>query len=267
MQYDQVMHELGSWQSSMLRQVFAPQPTLTSFIKDYCALRQEWACDMNSQWYILPDNSAYLIFYLIRKNGRLQPSLRIIGPRSSHLIINRHSRYFTFMASFKMGGLAPFCNIPMKELCDKSTDACDLFPWLEPDLLDQLMIASQKTDLSLFISILEKALIKGLSPLQNNIHPVISFLSEQVNSSQIHVSEISDKLGITERHLRSLSQKHVGHSPKSILQIERFTRSLIMSNHSREWVAIAHDAGYYDQSHMIAEYQKMTEKSPDRLFS
>ena len=209
----------------------------------------------NNHWYILPDNSVYLIFYLVKKDGRLQPSLRIIGPRSSHLLINRHSRYFTFMVSFKVGAMAAFCNIPMTELRDKSTDAFDLFPWLKSDLLDQLTIAIQGADLSPFISTLEKALLKGLSQTRANIHPVISLLSKQIIFSQPRVSEISDKLGITERHLRSLSQKHVGHSPKVMLQIERFTRSLVMSNRCRGWTAIAHDAGYYDQSHMVDSYK------------
>lgn len=265
MRYDLVMHELGSWQSPMLRQVFNPQPALSPFIKNYCILKEEWVCDHNQYWYILPDNSAYLIFYLAERNGVLRPSLRLIGPRSSHIIINRHNRHFTFMVSFKPGGLAPLCKAPLADLCDRSTNASDLFPWCDEALIDQLTVSGQNSNLSEFIDILERALLSAFSSSET-ITPLISHFSELSLVPQIRVSYISDRLGITERHLRTLSQKHIGHSPKLMLQIERFTRSLIISNNSRAWSSIAHDSGYYDQSHMIAEYQKMTGKSPERLF-
>lgn len=266
MQYDLVMHELGNWQTPMLKQVFDPTPDLAPLIRNYCVLKQEWACDTDQHWYILPDNSAYLIFYLIRRNGVLSPSLRLIGPRSSHIIINRRNRHFTFMVSFKPGGLAPLCPVPLADLCDQSTDASDLFPWCDQPLLDQLTVSGQNPNLSEFIGILERALLSAFSSSQS-VSPLISHFAELTLAPQIRVSDISDHLGITERHLRTLSQKHIGHSPKLMLQIERFTRSLLISNGSREWTSIAHDSGYYDQSHMIAEYQKMTGKSPERLFN
>lgn len=266
MQYDMVMHELGNWQSPMLRELFSPQPALRPFIKDYCALTQEWACNSNDQWYILPDNSAYLIFYLAGKKGLLTPSLRLIGPRSRHLIINRRHRYFTFMISFRPGGLTPFISAPLADLCDRSTDASELLPWVSQELIDKLGAAARQANLCEFISILEEALISGI-PTVAAINPIIQEFTRLTSISRLRVADISNQLGITERHLRTLSQKHIGQSPKSALQIGRFTRSLIISNGSREWASIAHDSGYYDQSHMIAEYQKMTGKSPERLFS
>lgn len=265
MEYDLVMHELGNWQSPIFRQVFKPQPALSTSIKSYCVLRQEWACDQNESWYILPDNSSYLIFYLIKRKGVLTPSLRLIGPRSRHLIINRKSRYFTFMVSFRPGAIAPLCPVPMADLCDQSTDAGELFTWCDHSLIERLAVASQLTDLSEFIRILETAMLSGIRSAEA-INPIIDHFTRMGLSSQLRVSEISNSLGVTDRHLRELSRKHIGHSPKSMLQIERFTQSLILSNHSREWTSIAHDSGYYDQSHMIAEYQKMTGQSPERLF-
>ncbi len=265
MQYDLVMHELGNWQSPMLRELFSPQPALRPFIKDYCALTQEWACNSNEHWYILPDNSAYLIFYLAGRKGTLTPSLRLIGPRSRHLVINRRHRYFTFMVPFRPGGLAPFINTPLADLRDRSTDASELLPWVDQELISQLAAAAQQANLCEFITLLEEALLSGV-PSLTGLNPVIQEFTRLSNSNRLRIADISGQLGITERHLRTLSQKHIGQSPKSALQIERFTRSLIISNGSREWASVAHDSGYYDQSHMIAEYQKMTGKSPDRLF-
>lgn len=265
MQYDLAMHELGSWQSPMLRQLFTPRTALKPYIKDYCVLRQEWACNHRERWYILPDNCAYLIFYLVGEKDNLKPSLRLIGPRSRHLVINRRHRHFTFMVSFRPGALAAFSKIDIADLCDRSIDASDLLPWANQELIDRLAIAARHDPLTEFIETLEAALVNAAHSI-TGIHPVIQEFARLTLEPQLRVADISNKLGITERHLRTLSQKHIGHSPKSMLQIERFTRSLVISNHSREWASIAHESGYYDQSHMIAEYQKMTGKSPERLF-
>lgn len=266
MQYDLMMHELGNWQSPMLRQVFKPSPALSPFIKNYCLLRKEWACDCAERWYILPDNSSYLIFYLAEKNGALTSSLRLIGPRTRHIVINRRHRHLTFMVSFRPGGLSPFLNIPLSEICDKATNAGELFTWANAELMEGLFITAKANLLQEFIAILERALLSYMNILKP-IHPIIGEFSRLTLTPRMSVADISGELGITERHLRTLSQKHIGHSPKSMLQIERFTRSLIITNKSREWASIAQDSGYYDQSHMIAEYQKMTGKSPERLFA
>jgi AraC-like DNA-binding protein len=266
MHYDPIMHELGSFEAPMTTRTYVPSPALSPYIKNYSALKKEWACDADSHWYILPDNSAHLIFYLFLKNGRMKPSLRLIGPRSRHLVINRHHRYFTFIMSFRPGGLAPFCPFPLADLCDKAIDADELFSWCNDTLLEQLAVTSQRDDLRDFIAQLETALISGIIPGQQ-VNAIVKEFTVLNLIPQIRVADISNRLGITERYLRDLCHKHIGHSPKSALQIERFTQSLVMSNSFREWTAIAHDAGYYDQSHMIAEYQRMTGKSPEQLFA
>lgn len=266
MHYDPIMHELGSFEAPMTTRTLLPSPDLTPYIKNYSILKKEWACHADSHWYILPDNSAHLIFYLFLKNGCMRASLRLIGPRSRHLIINRHHRYFTFIMSFRPGGLSPFCPFPLYDLCDMALDAAELFPWCNDTLLEQLAISSQKNNLQEFIVQLETALASGILPGQQ-INTIIKAFTVLNRVPHNRVADISDRLGITDRYLRDLCRKHIGHSPKSVLQIERFTQSLVMSNSFREWTAIAHDAGYYDQSHMIAEYQKMTGKSPERLFA
>ncbi len=266
MQYDLIMHELGNWESPMLRQVFKPQPALSPFIRDYCLLRKEWACDTADHWYILPDNSAYLIYYLAKKNGVLVSSLRLIGPRTRHIVINRRNRHLTFMVSFRPGGLSPFLKTPLSDLCDRAVDACELFSWANAELLEKLAIAARAKLLPEFIHILERTLLSNINTV-HHVNPIIGEFARLTRTPQVSVSDIANDLGITERHLRNLSQKHIGHSPKSMLQIERFTRSLIITNQSREWASVAQNSGYYDQSHMIAEYQKMTGKSPERLFA
>ena len=83
----------------------------------------------------------------------------------------------------------------------------------------------------------------------------------------IKVRELARQTGVSERHFRSLCYQFIGHSPKEILQISRFTHSMVLSNQTREWSSIAFEAGYYDQSHMIAAFQKMCGTSPEKLFN
>jgi AraC-like DNA-binding protein len=218
-----------------------------------------------NNWYILPDNTAYLIFYMIRRNGLVKPSLRLIGPRSRHLIINRHNREFTFMVSFKPAGISAFSRVPVSEFCDISIEAHHVFKPYQPELLQQLGLLSVESNLAPFIKLMESFLRSSLLE-EDSFHPAIGQFIDLSQKSAHRLSDISDQIGISDRQLRSLSKKYIGHRPKSVLQIERFTKSLKYANTSHKWSHIAHDCGYFDQSHLIASYQKMTGSSPEKLF-
>ena len=260
------MHELGHWHGPMLERHFLPCPSLAPFISTYQLLTQEHAEGTGERWYILPDNAAHLIFYLVERHGQLLPSLRLIGPRTRHKLIHRRQRWFTFIASFKPGAFYHFSPVPMAELTDASHDARDLSSHWNNELIDKLAVLAKRELMPQFIEQFEEALHGSIRSLPSTSSLSHSFVHMHF-APMASVREIAQDLGITERHLRSLTRDQIGHSPKMILQIERFTQSLRLSNAHRDWTAIAYEAGYYDQSHMIAAYQKMTGSSPERLFN
>lgn len=265
MQYHEIMHEIGDWSTPLEFNNYLPSPEFAGFVKSYQLLTGQYKIRQKKPWYILPDNSAHLIFFLEEKKGQLRPSFRLIGPRTSHRLINRASRRLTLITSFQPGALWFFCQMPVAELTDQAVDAELFLKGIDEQLLQQMSQAAQNRDAESLIQLVEKLLKLNLRPSTAAFDFLDQFRRMQA-SPIIKVKEAANLMGISERYLRTLSLRYIGQSPKEYLQISRFTESLILSNEHREWPAIACDAGYYDQSHMIAAYQRMCGKSPEKLF-
>ncbi|MEV5612372.1 AraC family transcriptional regulator [Streptomyces sp. NPDC052225] len=80
------------------------------------------------------------------------------------------------------------------------------------------------------------------------------------------VTEVARELAVSERQLRNLFTDGVGLSPKHFARIER-ARQLLAEAAEREparvpWAGLAQATGYYDQSHMAAEFRALFGVAP-----
>lgn len=75
-------------------------------------------------------------------------------------------------------------------------------------------------------------------------------------------------LGISPRHLRRLFNHHVGDSPKAFSKVIRFQNILTFKPSLKFLKAnnFFFDLGYYDQSHFIKEFKKLSGQTPKNLF-
>jgi AraC-like DNA-binding protein len=72
---------------------------------------------------------------------------------------------------------------------------------------------------------------------------------------------------VSERHLRRLFRETIGVSPKAFAKVTRFRRAVRAAraeNHAN-WAAIAAEAGYYDQAHLIGEFRAIAGVTPRAL--
>ena len=63
-----------------------------------------------------------------------------------------------------------------------------------------------------------------------------------------------------------LFQRHCGLGPKRYASLVRFQSLLrrLEREHDPDWTQLALEHGYYDQSHMVNQFQEMTGHSPTR---
>lgn len=66
---------------------------------------------------------------------------------------------------------------------------------------------------------------------------------------------------MSERHLRNLFTREVGLSPKHYARIARLRRVLDQTG-TRQWAAVADDAGLFDQAHMISDFRSFMGVTP-----
>lgn len=76
-----------------------------------------------------------------------------------------------------------------------------------------------------------------------------------------NVAATARRLHISERRLRTLFADDVGLSPKHFARIGR-VRAVLATASNRRWADVAAAAGYYDQSHMTAEFRHLMGVSP-----
>lgn len=73
--------------------------------------------------------------------------------------------------------------------------------------------------------------------------------------------KLARQLAVSERQLRNLFADGVGVAPKRLASISRVRYVLAHAGH-RRWAQLTADCGYYDQSHMTAEFRRHMGTSP-----
>ena len=83
---------------------------------------------------------------------------------------------------------------------------------------------------------------------------------------QVRVEGLAAQLGVSRQHLAQQFRQHVGISPKLFARICRFrAASAGMQNLAgqQDWAQVALQYGYFDQSHLIHDFQDFARSSPE----
>jgi AraC-like DNA-binding protein len=192
----------------------------------------------------------------------------IAGPQSEAFIIERTQMDELLGIHFNFGGAFPFLNFPFDELYGQNVTLAEV--WGEKaaiELIDRLY-AARTVDLK--FQVLEQWLMgRAKHPLKH--HPAVSLAIKEFQKD-IHLlssSTMADRVGFSQRHFIQLFRDEVGLTPKLFCRIQRF-QQVIQSVHRRDdvdWTDVALDCGYFDQSHFIHDFRKISGLSPTEYFS
>ena len=166
-------------------------------------------------------------------------------------------------AHFKPGGAFPFLGLPANELADAHVDLDALWGSAANRLRERLCEARSSAER---FQLLEEALLKRLSRRGTERHYAVSAALKMFAKHQgaPTVREASKYLGLSQRRFIEVFKAEVGLTPKLFSRIQRFqhTRAFIDRNPAPDWVALALDLGYFDQSHFIREFSEFSGLSP-----
>ena len=81
---------------------------------------------------------------------------------------------------------------------------------------------------------------------------------------QLTIKALSDKIGYSQKHFIHQFSSHVGLTPKGFLKVMRFQKGIkeIEIQREADWSRIAHESGFYDQSHFINEFKLFSGCTP-----
>ena len=247
-----------------------PQPPLNKHIECFWTLESDAPSTQPER--ILPDGCIELILNFGDRfsqhcdhTRKLQPKNFLVGQMTGPIMISPSGPVQLIGIRFHPGGTLPFLRLPLHEITDQVVELGSLSSALERDLL---RVASESPLLSEKIRAVERFLTMSLAKSQYDSW-LMNVAARIVDShGLIAVDELAGDVGISSRQLERRFLREVGVGPKLLGRIIRFQqvfRAVEQSNNA--WAEIAIECGYYDQAHLIRDFNRFAQQTPAVLFS
>lgn len=221
---------------------------------------------------LLPDGSINLLMDMSNKPSKLYYDLELKKSTdyTGSFISGQHKGYMLIEANhsammvtrFKPGGAYPFFDFPISNLNDSVKQ-------LEPIWGEQVEITRKKImtekDVRKKFEIAEDFYllrIKRDFKRDESFEKVLDHLYSNPQNSSI--KELAELMQVSQKHLISLFDKRVGLKPKNLARIFRFQKAIQKLEHQEkiDWIDMAHECGYYDQSHFIRDFLEFSGINP-----
>lgn len=185
----------------------------------------------------------------------------VVGPRSAYTTFPLVPDTLTIAVRFQPGALHAVSNRPAEAFVDERSPLADVLPASIDSLRSRLCRPHTLADRFTAVHKTFASTFAGASPPPPTVTAAIHQFESAASPS---VQATADVVGVSTRHLRTLFRRHVGLAPKRFARTTRLHRVIrsIRSRPSVNWVTLALDHGFYDQSHLVAEFQALLGETP-----
>lgn len=250
---------------------YVPRPPLATFVESFWLYEGERP--LHTKERRLPDGAMGLVINLhddlIRLYDVRTPSQYadyhgcvISGAHTTSVLLDTASLVSTLGVNFRPGGALPFLPLPASELRDTTLSLETLWGDEVADMCGQLLDAP--THMARFL-ILERFLLARLS-LSRAAHPAIAcaLAAMRAAASPPTVAALADQIGLSQTRLIQVFREAVGLPPKQYMRVRRFQRALrqLDSGSVRNWGDVVTGCGYFDQAHLIHDFQALAGLAP-----
>lgn len=186
-----------------------------------------------------------------------RPSAHVIGPTTVFHNSFPGARLLQVGAYLLPEGASFLLGVPGREIADRIVGLDSL--WNEAATIEG-EIAGCDYD-SCRVAVVEAALIRHLKPHRV---PVIAHAARMMREGggQMTVQSVSEWAGMSRQLLGRGFREQIGLSPKLYLRLCRFRKALLSLSSESRLGEVAAAAGYFDQSHMIAEFREFSGMTP-----
>lgn len=248
---------------------YVPGPALSEFV-DYFWLFNGGQAPRKER--IVPSGTSELVINLradeIRihhpahsKHRRLSGAV-LSGPYSSILVVNAMQHESMMGVHFKPGGAFPFLGAPASELTDAHADLAELWGRSANKLRERLCEAVGPRDR---FQIMEQVLLDRLRRSPKGRRAIATALDAfGLYGTGASVRDVAREVGICQRRFTKVFAAQVGLTPKVFCRILRFQRARTLADQIEKpnWAQLASTCGYFDQSHLINDFQEFSGFSP-----
>ena len=146
------------------------------------------------------------------------------------------------------GGARPLLGRSVRDLVDRVVPLTDLWGRAPAEELAELLAGGDLSRIG--ESLARRGQVVGL------VREAATLLA-----GRDRVASTARRLNVSERHLRTVFTDGVGLSPKQFARIDR-VRTVLATPAERRFAQLATEAGYYDQSHLTAEFRTVMGVAP-----
>lgn len=252
---------------------YLPPPALAEFVDFFWVHEEDWHQPLIER--VLPAGMADLVIDLTDEDERSgmfderqphfwrrAPRALLRGVQSTWYLECFGQRVSEVGARFKSGGLGAFLPVPASDLHNTEVSLETLWGRSAITLREQIMAAP---DPDARVQVLVRALLARMTR-SYALHPAVSFALQAflAQPRPQMIAQVADQSGLSHRQFIAVFRHEVGMSPKQFCRVHRFLQVLCSTKGTGQinWAEVAQRHGYYDQAHLIHDFQEFAGISP-----
>ncbi|MCW7541864.1 helix-turn-helix domain-containing protein [Aquabacterium sp. A7-Y] len=216
---------------------------------------------------VLPDGAVHLVFNLGEApsagEGIRGLAVEAVGATARPAVLRLRGRVEGLSVTLLPGAVEAVLGVPAKEVADQAVCLDEFWRGEAGHLLEQM--AGARSDAAR-VRRLEAVLQRRLAGRDRAAMAQARYAAGLAAQWQGRrpLREIADAVGVGERRLQQIFQTHVGLSPRTWARLARMHACLraLRGPAPPRWSQLALEAGFYDQSHLVNEFQALCGLSP-----
>jgi AraC-like DNA-binding protein len=209
---------------------------------------------------VVPDNCADIILR-IAPDGAIGAA-DVVGPMSLPVVVPELRAGVHLGVRFRPGWAPSLFRVAGRDLRDLRIPLWDVWPALARDLA-QVEVRRPDDAVAAFGRVLGAYLGQRTDP-PAAVRGALARL--EATRGRLPITELCSELRVTRQHLARLFDEHVGLRPKFVARVARLHHVMERARQAAagapSWSALAFEAGYADQSHLIGDFTELTGAPP-----
>ncbi|MTV38884.1 helix-turn-helix transcriptional regulator [Duganella radicis] len=238
---------------------YAPHPALAPYLACVWAARAPGGAHKHR---VLPDNCVDILWQDGGQEGFA------VGMMSSAILVASERPVRTLAVRFKPGMAGLFLATPLHVLTDQRAEIDQLWGRSDADRLADALWTSEAPERAR-LAIIERELLRRLRAARPDGGALVRQALALLDGSggEVRVEALAARLGVSRQHLAAQFREHVGLPPKLYARICRFRRATaaLDAGGAPDWAQLALECGYFDQSHLIHDFQQLAGSTPERF--
>jgi methylphosphotriester-DNA--protein-cysteine methyltransferase len=168
------------------------------------------------------------------------------------------------VAHFRTTGAAAFFRAPLFEIFGATVELEGLWPRADvARLAERIALARDHAGRA---ACLEAFLLARLQPDPPDPFVAAAVRALEASHGSVRIAQLARTLGISQDPLEKRFRRAVGASPKQLASLIRVHHAIEIGRRGASWSQVAHQAGYFDQSHFNREFRAVAGAPPTVFF-